>query len=220
MRIAVWLVFSATLLSVASVAFLAGCAAGPLEPYLRWESEPASAPVQGKVAIRAVVNKRPANRGDSELNNVGNIRSLTNVPEAIHVNNSSGAFKFEPEPLDKALIAFVKDALAAAGIGTTGADDPSATARLVIEIRELWVDVSNDGDGRYVANVSLDLVAQDPVTGQVRATLPVHGEGDASPGRHAGRQDLSRRGRTSGRSIRRTAIWLTRSLLRRPSGLR
>lgn len=151
---------------------------------------------------------------------MGNIRSLTNVPEAIHVDNSSGAFKFEPEPLDKALIAFVKDALAAAGIGTTGADDPSATARLVIEIRELWVDVSNDGDGRYVANVSLDLVAQDPVTGQVRATLPVHGEGTRARGGTRGVRIFSRRGRTSGRSIRRTAIWLTRSLLRRPSGLR
>ena len=115
----------------------------------------------------------------------------------------------------------MKDALAAAGIGTTGADDPSATARLVIEIRELWVDVSNDGDGRYVANVSLDFVAQDPVTGQVRATLPVHGEGGREPGEARGASGFFREegvpaGARSG--VRQSGR--TRSLLRRPSGLR
>jgi hypothetical protein len=188
MRLAVILTIGANLL------LPVGCVAEPYEPYLRWEGRPAAAtPAEGRVAIKAVVNMRAAKHGDRDLSNVGNIRGGSRVPDPIHIDSPSTAFKFEPQGLDTALFAFVKDALTAASIGTTNADDTSASAKLLIEIHEFWVDGAGTLADEYFANVSLVVVVQDPVTGQVRATLPVHGEGNATPGRHTQHDAFAKR---------------------------
>jgi hypothetical protein len=158
-----------------------GCASEPYGPYLKWEARPPAAQQAGRVAIKSVVNRRSM----TEPNNVGNWRAGFGIPYPIRVDSGHtgaqiGGVTFEPRPLDETLRALVSDGLQAAGLGLAAPNDPNATAQLVIEIQEFWVD--GDFNDVYKAMVALNLVLLDPATGATRASATYRGQGTGDPG--------------------------------------
>lgn len=151
-------------------------------PYLYWRSGAPAATVEGRVAVKYVPNQRPPQHGAGEFQTLGNQRSGFGIPYPVRLT--------PPNPtIDQTLVQLVSGALATAGIGTTSAMDPAATAHMAIEVNDFWCD------GyflTYEATVNLQLVLIDPQSGMVRTRVPIQHKARNDQCRSAYRDALNR----------------------------
>jgi hypothetical protein len=146
-----------------------GCATADTSAYLRWKESPPSGRLDGKVAVKLIPNLRPAQKGDSDLAEIGRERATNGQLLAIKLEGDQNP------RLDYTVGKLTMAALRSAGLGITQPEDPKATAHLTIEIHDFWCEA---GVAAH-ATVGLELVLIDPPTGQERLRVPVNGAGAA-----------------------------------------
>src|SRR5579862_3727382 len=152
-----------------------GCASADSSAYLRWKESPPSGRLDGKVAVKLIPNLRPAQKGDSDLVEIGRERAANGQLNAIRLEGDQNP------RIDYTVGKMTMAALRSAGLGITQPEDPKATAHLTIEIHDFWCDAGIAAR----ASVGLELVLIDPATGSERLRVPVTGAGAAPACRDA-----------------------------------
>lgn len=154
---------------------VAGCQ-GALAPLLRWEPKPAAPVSEGLVEVGKVSIVRKEDRGGWDLGAVGHVRTLTGVPVQVRVDAPAQTSRTEwsPLPIEASFAQLGREALGAAGLAV-GKKGEALTARVEIEVTELWVE----GYLTMNALVGTSVSVVNPQTGKVRARFFTRQEGSA-----------------------------------------
>jgi hypothetical protein len=149
-------------LSFAALALLAvGCG-----PYLQYRSQPPAPSPAGKVIVEVRDNREPKRGGDKK-EEVGVRTGAFGIPDEIRVDS--------PMTVTETIYKLVSQAALSAGVGVAGkGEEPSATARVIVDINRLWCAGYNPV---YKGDVTASLTVLDPGGQQVRVVgQPLHGE--------------------------------------------
>jgi hypothetical protein len=153
------------LFSLTALVALSACA-GTVPRALGWDAAAPAKEAFARVAVGNVANRRPRDRGGTNSSLVGYWRTPFGQRSFFRTDD-------DVSPLLYSVRGLVRDALRTAGVDVTSPEDPSATALVNVEIRELWTDSEEPPDG----TVALDLILLDPATHAERARVPVEGTG-------------------------------------------
>jgi hypothetical protein len=133
---------------------------------LGWDAAPPAKQAFARVALSAVRNRRPTDRGGANANLVGYWRTPFGQRSPFRIEDDA-------EPILLSVRNLVRDALRTAGIDVATSDLASATALVDVDVRELWTDDDVRPEGR----IKLDLVVLDPATHAERTRVTVEGQG-------------------------------------------
>jgi hypothetical protein len=134
---------------------------------LGWDAVPPAKQAFARVALSAVRNHRPTDRGGANANLVGYWRTPFGQRSPFRIEDDA-------EPILLSVRNLVRDALRTAGIDVATTDLASATALVNVDLRELWTDDDVRPEGR----ITLDLIVLDPATRAERTRMTVEGQGE------------------------------------------
>jgi hypothetical protein len=133
--------------------------------YLRWNAQGPAPAVAGKVDI-TVADHREEKKGGADPRLVGNERNGWGIPFAIRVRT--------PTEVSESVRDLLGQAALTAGVGVTAMGDQSATAKLAVEIQQMWCDGYPPA---YKANLLASVALLGP-DGQVRVPgMPLASDG-------------------------------------------
>ncbi|HXU70522.1 MAG TPA: hypothetical protein VN947_14390 [Polyangia bacterium] len=145
----------------ATLVSAAGCG-GEL---MTWRKQPPAPSLAGKVVI-TVADRRAGSQGGDDPSLVGSEHGALFIPHALRLSGPT-------EAADR-IRTLVAEAALTAGVGVAPPGDGSGTARLAVEIHNMWCD------GISLAYTKARLIASAIVTGPegaVRANMPLQVEG-------------------------------------------
>jgi hypothetical protein len=153
-----------------------GCT-GALAPLLRWEPAPQVETRDGRVAVGKVQVARKQERGGFDVGLIGQVRTLTGVPVSVRVDEQptqNSRLEWTPQSLEATFQKLAAEGLSASGVAV-GQKGEALTARVEIEVTELWVE------GYMTMNsvVGLTVSVLNPETGKLRARFFTRQEGSA-----------------------------------------
>lgn len=132
---------------------------------MTWRTQPPAPSLAGKLVI-TVADRRAGNEGGDDPSLVGSEHGALFIPHALRLSGPT-------EAADK-IRRLVSEAARTAGVGVAPPGDTSGTARLAVEIHNLWCD------GISLAYTKARLIASAIVTGPegaVRGNMPLQVEG-------------------------------------------
>jgi hypothetical protein len=156
---------------------LSGCTSS-LAPLLRWNPPPVSARAEGLVQVGKITVLRKEERGGWDVGAVGHVRTLTGVPVQVRVDAQpaqTSRIEWSPLSLEDSFTQLTTDALKGAGL-IVGKSGDALTARVEVEVTELWVE----GYLTMNALVGTSVSVVNPQTGKVRAKFFTRQEGSAT----------------------------------------
>ena len=135
-------------------------------PYLQYKSMPPSASPVGKIIVDVRDSREPKN-GGLQHQQVGLQTGSFGIPSPIRVE--------KPTTVVDTMHQLVSEAALAAGIGVaTTMDDPSATARVIVDVQRFWCTGYNPV---YKGDITASVSITDGAAQQIRVPgQPVHTE--------------------------------------------
>lgn len=146
---------------VAAVATVGAACGGR---WLTWKSRPAAPAVAGKIMI-TVTDRREEKKGGQDPRVVANERNGWGIPFAIRLRTNEEAAESLRDMLGQAALT--------AGIGVAPVGDNMATARVAVEIQNMWCDGYSMV---YKANLTASVMVLGPDNQPRMAAMPLTAE--------------------------------------------
>jgi hypothetical protein len=141
------------------------CAVG-CGPYLQYKTMPPAASPAGKIIVD-VRDSREPKAGGTNHEQVGMQTGSFGIPSPIRIES--------PTKMVETMHQLVSEAALAAGVGVATSDgDPTATARVIVDVQRFWCTGYNPV---YKGDITASVSVLDPAAQQVRVPgQPVHSE--------------------------------------------